>query len=192
MIATLKGIIQDKLTDSVVLEVNGVGYGLLVPLDTHESVAIGDECQLYVYEHIRENVYDLYGFLDTSTKSLFELLINVNGVGPKVGLSILSIGSASNLKQAIAGGNVAYIQSASGVGKRVAERVVIDLKDKVGLVSSADGQALLTGDAVLLEDEAVQALVALGYTVQDAAKSLKDVGKSLTTKERVTIALRNK
>jgi Holliday junction DNA helicase RuvA len=151
MIATLKGLVSEKLIDSVVVDVNGVGYGLLVPLDTYSRLVVNEEAKFYIYEHIRENSYDLYGFIETDSKSLFELLIGVNGVGPKVGLSILSIGSAGVVRQSIAEGNTKLIQTAPGVGKRVAERIVIDLKDKVGLLSSVDDKMFLTGDNVVMQ-----------------------------------------
>src|ERR1035438_9289828 len=100
MIATLNGKLSEKLIDSVILDVNGVGYGLLVPQETYNKVAVADEVKLYIYEHIRESIYDLYGFSEIETKELFIKLINVNGVGPKVALNILSIGSVSGVRQA--------------------------------------------------------------------------------------------
>jgi Holliday junction DNA helicase RuvA len=190
MIATLNGKLSEKLIDSIILEVNGVGYGLLVPNETYSKFSSGDSLKLYIYEHIRENTYDLYGFSELETKDLFIKLINVNGVGPKVALNILSIGSVSGVRQAIASGNLKLIQTAPGVGKRVAERVIIELKNKVGLVSSLDEDSLLIGDDAALQDEAVQALVALGFSVPDAVLSLKLVDKELPTKERVTLALK--
>lgn len=111
-------------------------------------------------------------------------------MGPRVGLSILNIGSANEVRQAIASGDVKLIQSANGVGKRVAERVLIELKDKVGLLSSLDEQSLLTGDAAAQQDDAVQALVALGFSISDALTALKPVDKSLSTEERVKLALK--
>ena len=190
MISTLKGTVSEKLLTSIILEVSGVGYGLLVPSETYSKLNLNDEVKLYVYEHIRENIYDLYGFAEVETKRLFELLINVNGVGPKVALSILSVGSVDAVRQAIARGDIKMIQTAPGVGKRVAERVLIDLKDKVGLICSFDEQLLLTGDDAAQQDEAVQALVALGYAVADAKLSLQKIDSSLPLEERVKLALR--
>jgi Holliday junction DNA helicase RuvA len=192
MIATLNGKISQKLIESIVLDVNGVGYGLLIPQETHSKVNVDSELMLYVYEHIRENSYDLYGFAEIETKELFIKLINVNGVGPKVALNILGIGSVSRVREAIATGNIKLIQTAPGVGKRVAERVLIELKDKVGLLSSLDESTLLVGDDSALQDEAVQALVALGYSVVDAVNSLKPIDTELSTKERVTLALKTR
>jgi Holliday junction DNA helicase RuvA len=192
MIATLNGTVSEKSIDTIILDVNGVGYGLLVPRETFDKAYVGEKLKVYVYEHIRENMYDLYGFTELQTKELFIKLINVNGVGPKVGLNILSIGPLSTVRQAIASGNLKLIQSAQGVGKKVAERVIIELKDKVGLISTVNEASLLVGDEVVLQDEAVQALVALGYSVNDAAVSLKEIDESLSTQERIRLALKTR
>jgi len=193
VIATLNGIVSEKLSEQVVLDVGGVGYGLLMTTEDQSTLETGKDVKLYVYEHIRENSHDLFGFVSLDTKKLFELLLEVNGVGPKMALNMLSIGPSDSVKQAIAGGDVKYIQQASGVGKRVAERVVVDLKDKVGLASvDIEATGLLQADSRLLQDEAVEALVSLGYTAQDAAKALKDVDQSLSTQERIKLALKVK
>lgn len=191
MIATLHGKISEKILDQVVLEVNGVGYGLLVNAEDYDQLAAGQTAKLYVYEHIRENSHDLFGFLTLGTKALFELLLTVNGVGPRMALNMLSIGSSEQVRQAIAGGDTKFIQSAAGVGKRVAERVVVDLKDKVGLADTADPSALFTSQAGVSKDEAVQALVALGYTVADSVSALAHVDSELPTETRVKQALKD-
>ena len=134
MIATLKGTVSEKLLDTVVLDVGGVGYGLLVTTEDYGLLQPEQTAKLYVYEHIRESAHDLFGFVMLDTKRLFELFLSVNGVGPKMALNILSIGNPDEVRQAIAGGDTKFIQQATGVGKRVAERLVVDLKDKVGLV----------------------------------------------------------
>jgi Holliday junction DNA helicase RuvA len=191
MIATLTGVVSEKTIDSVVLDVSGVGYGLLVTLEEYSRLGAGDLVKLYVYEHIREQAHDLYGFMSTDIKQLFELLLTVNGVGPKMALSLLSIGNASQVRSGIAGGDVKFIQKANGVGKRVAERVVVDLKDKVGLAGvDLAGTGLLQSDQVLTQDEAVEALVALGYTAQDASVALAHIDKDLPTEERIKQALK--
>jgi Holliday junction DNA helicase RuvA len=191
MIATLNGVVSEKLVDLVVLEVNGVGYGLLVPADDYSRLTIDQETKLYIYEHIREQAHDLFGFLSRDTKHLFETLLDVNGVGPKMALNVLSIGSGEAVRQAIAAGDVAFIQQASGVGKRVAERVVVELKDKVGLIGvDLKSTGLLQGEAQLMGDEAVEALVALGYTLVDANKALQEIDPKLPTEDRVKKALK--
>jgi Holliday junction DNA helicase RuvA len=191
MIATLSGMVAENLPELVVLDVNGVGYGVLVPLEEQGSLTVGKEAKLYIYEHIREQSHDLFGFLSRDTKALFEQLLDVNGIGPKMALSMLSIGSATEVRQAIAAGDVKFIQQANGVGKRVAERVVVELKDKVGLVGvELESTGLLQSDDTLLRDEAVEALVALGYAPADAAKALQKVDPSLPTEDRIKQALK--
>lgn len=193
MIATLTGVVAEKTIEQVVLDVSGVGYGLLVPNEDYGRLGSGDLAKLYVYEHIRETSHDLFGFMSQDTKQLFELLLAVNGVGPKMALSVLNTGTSNSVRAAIAGGDTKSIQRASGVGKRVAERIVVELKDKVGLEGvdlSATG--LLQSDRNLVADEAVEALVALGYTPQDAAAALFAVDKDLPTEERIKQALKTR
>jgi Holliday junction DNA helicase RuvA len=192
MIATLNGVVSEKLGNVVVLDVQGVGYGLLVPAEDFGRLAGGEKAKLYVYEHIREQAHDLYGFVSRDTKQLFEQLLDVNGVGPKMALNVLSIGSSTGVREAIAGGDVKFIQQANGVGKRVAERLVVELKDKVGL-SGVDLQStgLLQSESMLTQDEAVEALVALGYAPADAAKALQGIDDDLPTEERIRLALKN-
>jgi Holliday junction DNA helicase RuvA len=190
MIATLYGEITEKQNDQVVIECAGVGYGLFVTFEDFGALEKGSKLKLYIYEHIRENSHDLFGFRSAETKALFELLLTVNGVGPKMALAILSIASGVQVKQAIASGDTKFISQAVGVGKRVAERVVVDLKDKVGLVASEDATGFLAIPVGNLNDEALQGLVSLGYSVQDAAEALKGVDKKLTTEERIKQALK--
>lgn len=192
MIAALNGMVAEKLAEVVILDVQGVGYGLLVPLEDFGKLSTGDKVKFYIYEHIRDQAYDLYGFTKIDTKRLFEQLLDVNGVGPKMALNVLGVGSVEDVRRAIAGGDTKFIQGAPGVGRRVAERVVVDLKDKVGLVNTASADALFVGDNVAGQDEAVQALVALGYTVQDAVSVIAKVDPGLSTEERIRMALKGK
>lgn len=193
MIATLTGQVAEKIADVVVLEVGGVGYGLLVTGEDFGSLAAGERAKLYIYEHIREQAHDLFGFVRLDTKMLFEQLLGVNGVGPKMALSVLSIGSAGDVRAAIAGGNLKFIQQAAGVGRRVAERIVLDLKDKVGVAGSEPSTltaALLRPEQAIVQDEAAEALIALGYSPQDAAAALAGVPADKPVEVRVTLALR--
>jgi Holliday junction DNA helicase RuvA len=191
MIATLTGKISEKTLDVVVVDCGGVGYGLFVTFEDYGALNEGQEIRLYVYEHIRENAHDLFGFRTMETKRLFEQLLSVNGVGPKMALSILSVANAQAVRAAIASGDTKFISQASGVGKRVAERVVVDLKDKVGLAASDDATGFLATSAVNPNDEALQALVALGYSVQDASEALKNVDARLPAEERIRLALKH-
>jgi Holliday junction DNA helicase RuvA len=193
MIAMLTGRITEKSLNAVVVDVQGVGYGVFVVHEDQRQLAKDQPATLYIYEHIRENNHDLYGFLSIDTKQLFERLIEVNGVGPKVALSLLSIGSTDTVRQAIASGNTKLIQAAPGIGKRVAERIVVDLKDKVGLVGvDISSSGLLQSEAAALQDDAVAALLALGFSLHDAMQALQPIDPSLPTEQRVTLALRSK
>lgn len=193
VIATLEGIIDEQLTDSVVLNAHGVGYGVVVTAEDSGRLVVGKTAKLYIYEHIRENSHDLFGFISRDTKRLFEQLLSVNGVGPKMAISVLSIGTANEVRAAIAGGEVKIIQRANGVGKRVAERVVVDLKDKVGLGSiDLSDTGILLSESSVLGDEAAQGLIALGYTPADAALALKRVDPALSTEDRIKQALKGK
>ncbi|MEI6237130.1 MAG: Holliday junction branch migration protein RuvA [Candidatus Saccharibacteria bacterium] len=192
MITTLKGTVSEQLDDLIVIDVNGVGYGLLMPQEDWAYMTIGSDVKVYIYEHIREQSYDLFGFKSLNTKKLFEQLISVNGVGPKMALAILSVGQIDDVRQAIAEGNTKYLQASNGVGKKVAERVIVDLKDKVGLGSNADATTFLSNPVINRFDEAQEALVALGYSAQDAAQALSDIDVKLSLEERVRLALRGK
>lgn len=193
MIATLSGKVSEKLGEMVVMDVQGVGYGLLVTAEDFGRLASGQTAKVYVHEHIREQAHDLFGFCRLETLQLFELLLTVNGVGPKMALSVLSIGNSDDVRIAIASGDTKFIQRASGVGKRVAERIVVDLKDKVGLEGvDLATTGLLQGSGVMMKDEAVEALVSLGYTAQDAAAALQSVDPSLSTEDRIKQALRSR
>lgn len=190
MIATLTGIVAEKLGELVVIEVGGVGYGLLVPVQDSSELIVGHEAKVYVYEHIRENAHDLYGFVSLDTKHLFEQLLEVTGVGPKMALNVLSVGTSNEVRSAIAAGDTKFMQSASGVGKRVAERIIVELKDKVGLLTTTGIDALFTGESKAKQDEAVQALMALGYTLPDAVAALSTIDSSLSVEERVKRVLK--
>ena len=190
MIATLNGIVAEKLSGLLVLEVGDVGYGLLVTNEDYGILNTGETAKLYIYEHIRENTYDLFGFSSLDSKKLFEQLLEVNGVGPKMALNILGVGTADAVRAAIAAGDTKFIQAATGVGKKVAERVVVDLKDKVGLISSEGATDFLQGPA--MQDEAVQALVALGFSAQDATLALHKIDDKLPTEDRIKQALKQK
>lgn len=191
MIATLSGKISEKTNEAIVIESGGVGYGVFVDFEDFGALDTGQNAKLYIHEHIRENSHDLYGFTKLENKALFEQLLSVNGVGPKMALAILSVASASHVRSAIAGGDTKFISQAPGVGKRVAERVVVDLKDKVGLASDELATSFLNTPAANPNDEALQGLVALGYSVNDAAQALEKVDKKLKVEERIKAALKN-
>lgn len=186
----LTGVVSEKTSDMVILDVNGVGYGLLVTSEDYGHIG-SERTKVYIYEHIRENAHDLFGFLRIETKELFELLLGVNGVGPKMALSVLSIGNTTEVRGAIASGDLKTIQKANGVGKRVAERIVVDLKDKVGLVGvDLASTGILQSDQSIARDEAAEGLMALGYSPQDAARALAVIDPDLSVEERIKQALK--
>ncbi|MDO8591823.1 MAG: Holliday junction branch migration protein RuvA [bacterium] len=189
MIAKLEGKVTEKIGDVVVIDCSGVGYGILVPFEDFGALVVGESAKLYIYENIRENAHDLFGFRNLQSKALFEQLLSVKGVGPKMALAILSVASLSRVRQAIAAGDTKFLSQSKGVGKRAAERVVVDLKDKVGLAASEDATGFLTTTADP-SDEALQGLVALGYSVQDAAEALKGVDEKLPPAARIKAALK--
>lgn len=192
MIATLEGIITDTFADMVVLNVRGVGYGLLVTTEDYTNLPKGKETKMYIYEHIRETQHDLFGFARLDTKTLFEQLLGVKNVGPKVALAVLDIGSTDAVRFAIADGDVKTIQTAKGVGKRAAEQIVVELRDKIGIVASEGAASVVTRSGIGQDDEAVHALVALGYQEADALAALGEVDKNLSTEERIKQALKGR
>lgn len=192
MIVTLSGVISEKILDQVVLDVSGVGYGLQVSAEDYGRLHIGEKAKVYVYEHVREQAYDLFGFTTLANKGLFELLLGVKNVGPKVAMGVLDAGSADMVRVAISGGDVRFLQSAKGVGKRAAEQIVVELRDKVGIEASEAAEGIVTRPGITQQDEALEALMALGYSLQDASMALKHIDKDLPTEERIKQALKGK
>ena len=190
MIVFVRGIVEKTVDGTVVVDVGGVGYGVRVTNEDFGRLGEGKEAKLYVYEHIREQGYDLYGFLHTDTKKLFEQLLGVKNVGPKVAQAVLDIGPAASVRGAIAAGDVKLLQSAKGVGKRAAEQIVVELRDKVGLMAGESAEAVVTRPGVAMGDEAAEALMALGYSPQDAAAALQKIDKDLPLEDRIKQALK--
>lgn len=189
MIATLRGTVTENLK-GIVIECGGVGYGVLVTATDAETLHIGKSAKLYIYEHIKEDSHALYGFVHTATKGLFEQLLSVKNVGPKVAIAVLDIGSSDAVRAAIANGDVKYLQTAKGVGKRAAEQIVVELRDKVGAPVGESAEGLITRAGVNQKDEAWQALVALGFTEVDAQVALEKIPADLPTEERIKQALK--
>lgn len=188
MIAHVVGTVAEKFAGAVIVDVSGVGYEVQVALGDFEAIHLEEKVKLYTFHHVSENAENLYGFSSLAAKKLFELLITVQGVGPKAALAILSLGTAEIVRNAIANGDAAYITGASGVGKKSAERVIVDLKDKVGLPTKYDTPVQTELNT---SDEALEALMALGYTLADATKALEGIDTALPTAKRVTEALKN-
>lgn len=191
MIAHVFGVVVEKFNSALIVDVHGIGYEVAVAFGDFEKAMLGEEVKLYTYHHIREQSQDLYGFSTLAAKKLFELLITVQGVGPKAALAILSLDDSEIVRSAIANGDTTFVARAIGVGKRIAERVVVDLSDKVGLPLRYDNSNM-TGLSQSMNhaDEALEALMALGYSLADATKALEVVSTDLSTADRVTQALK--
>ena len=191
MIAHLSGTIAEKFgAGSIVLDVHGVGYEVSVSAGDFEAVALSQDAKFYTYHHVREQAEELFGFSSLAAKKLFEMLITVQGVGPKAALAILSLGDAEQVRNAIANADSAFVQKAAGIGKKTAERVVVDLSDKVGLPTHYGRADTPVQVELNTSDEALEALMALGYTLADATKALENVDTNLPTAQRVTEALK--
>lgn len=182
---------SEKIDSLVVVNVGGVGYGVLTSMSTEARLPVGERVKVYVHEHIKEDTHDLFGFLELAEKRLFEQLLSVKNVGPKVALAVLGIGNDRDVRLAIAGGDVKRLQTAKGVGKRAAEQIVVELRDKVGAPSTSMAEDIVTRAGVDASDEAAQALIALGYSESDAALALKNIDPALPTEDRVRQALRS-
>ena len=190
MIAHVFGKVAEKFNGSLVIDVHGVGYEVSVATNDFDAVILDQEVKFYTYHHVREQSEELFGFSSLAAKKLFEMLITVQGVGPKAALAILSLGDAEQVRNAIANADSSFVQKATGVGKKTAERVVVDLSDKVGLPTHYGRAETPLQTELNTSDEALEALMALGYTLADATKTLENVDVNLPTAQRVTEALK--
>ena len=190
MIAHVFGKVAEKFNGSLVIDVHGVGYEVSVATNDFDAVILDQEVKFYTYHHVREQSEELFGFSSLAAKKLFEMLITVQGVGPKAALAILSLGDAEQVRNAIANADSSFVQKATGVGKKTAERVVVDLSDKVGLPTHYGRAEEPLQTELNTSDEALEALMALGYTLADATKALENVDVNLPTAQRVTEALK--
>lgn len=192
MIAHVKGIVEEKFgLNGLIIDVQGVGYEVMVPTLDYDNMNLGEEKKLYTYHQVRENTEELYGFSSLMAKKLFELLISVQGIGPKAAMAILSLAEPEEVRNAIANADVSFVSKASGVGKKSAERVIVDLKDKVGIPSHYGATEVVSIEATNEPDEALDALIALGFPLKEAAAALEKVDKALPVEERVKLALKN-
>lgn len=188
MIAHISGTIAEKFAGSVIVDVSGVGYEIIVPAGEFERAVLNEQIKFYTYHNITDRSQELFGFSSLAAKKLFELLITVQGVGPRAGIAIMSLGETEEVRNAIACEDAKFIQKASGVGKKSAERVILDLKDKVGMAISKPDS--VGNNINLSPDEALEALIALGFNLNDATKALEQIPRDLPTEERITLALK--
>ena len=191
MIAHLMGKIVEKFGNALIIDVNGVGYEITVPTPDFEACSLNEERKFYTYHSVRENSEELFGFSSLAAKKIFELLISVQGIGPKAGIAILSLAEAEEVRNAIANADTAFISKASGVGKKSAERVIVDLKDKVGIPSHYGATEVKFTKAANEPDEALDALIALGFPLKEATAALEKVDPKLSVEERIKLALKN-
>lgn len=189
MIAHIKGTVAEKFASSVIIDVQGVGYEVSLTVIDFDNINLGDELKLYTYHHIREQSEELFGFSSLAGKKLFELLITVQGIGPKNAMAILSLAPCEEVRNAIANADAAFIAKATGVGKRSAERVIVDLREKVGLPAYY-GRKAEPLSAISGNDEALEALMALGFQLAEATKALEGVDQTLPVADRIRAALK--
>ena len=181
MIAQIRGKLLVKHPNQAVVETGGVGYDVTISVPTFSDLpAVGSEVALHIHTHVREDVIALYGFLRPSEKLLFEKLITVSGIGPKLAVTILSGMAADEMVGAIRGNDVARLTRIPGIGKKTAERMVLELRDKLPETSPTTAAAVPTLGAT--EEDVLSALVNLGYQRAAAEKALAAVAKDSTSK----------
>lgn len=182
MIGHLKGSIIDSDIKSIILDVGGVGYKIYTNTATLDGLK-GKTLEFWTYLAVRENALDLYGFTKKEELQFFELLITVSGIGPKSAMAIMSVATLSNLRHAIASGDTSHLTKVSGVGKKNAEKIVVELKDKLEEFS-------LDNPYISHDVDALEALKSLGYGEREAREALKKVGESKDTGDKIKKALK--
>ncbi|HHW70572.1 MAG TPA: Holliday junction branch migration protein RuvA [Clostridiales bacterium] len=179
MFAYLNGILEEVEQDRVILDVNGVGYMIKVPTNVLDKLpSIGSDIKLYTYFVVREDSQELYGFIDRQQKAMFEKLITVSGIGPKGALSILSVLDINEVVKGILVGDIATLIKAPGVGKKTAQRIILELRDKMdefAIDEDEDGISYVSSDRTSKLDEVVDALVILGYTQNEIKRALYNI-----------------
>lgn len=198
MISYIKGILEDMSPGMVVVDNHGIGYQMMVPMRGESFPKIGQEIKIYTHMHVREDDVSLFGFLSKEEKEAFELLIGVNGIGPKVGLSVLSTLSVYELKMAVISEDVKTISKTPGVGPKGAKKLILELKDKLsfeeleedGVGAEIFDTSADSSDSVMIT---IEGLVSLGYSKSEAAIAVNKVedAKDLTPEELLKKALKN-
>ena len=188
MYAYISGIVDDLLPDRAILEAGGVGYELFCSAMTLKRLRAGQKERLYTHLHLAEGVMALYGFYDTDEKDMFRRLLSVTRVGPKLALSVLSVLSPSDVAGAIVTNNAAAFDRVPGMGRKTAQRVLLELKERVGTSEMLGGEANL--DAPDIRAEAIAALVSLGYDGLAAGKAVSSIEQAESVETLITQALR--
>ena len=183
MIGSIRGKIILKTEKFLIVETGGVGYKISVSPDTlSKTKKTEEEIFLFIHTHIREDAFDLYGFLDKIELEFFEMLLGVSGIGPRSALAILGIASIETLRKAIGTGDTSYLTKISGIGRKTAEKIVIELRDKIGEEKS--------GSSLQVELDALEALKSLGYSQAESRDALKKVATSIDTNTKIREALK--
>ena len=197
MIAYIQGTLTEKQLTRAVLDVQGVGYEILIPVSSYEKLgALGDSAKLLTYLHVREDLQQLFGFATQEERELFLLLISVSGIGPKSGLGILSSIAIADFKQAIVRENFDLLTAVPGIGKKTAQRIVVELKDKISkLAGSEEVSTAVLSSKDHMADEAMMALISLGYAKAAAEKAIvkalrEQPDQAATLQELIKTALR--
>lgn len=185
MIARLEGKIVGIKGNSVIVMIGGVGYRVFVSTYTLGKVAGMEQAVFHIHTHVREDQFSLYGFLNEEDLAMFELLISISGIGPKVALSILSVADIKTIRTAIVNKDATILTRVSGVGKKTAERVIVELQNKVEAMGTEDQAEALAGQ------DALEALASLGYSVTEAREALKSVPSDVDVSARIRQALKN-
>jgi Holliday junction DNA helicase RuvA len=184
MISHLNGKLVSKSPTEIVIDVHGVGYSVSIPLSTYEKLEHTDgDVRILTYLHVREDAMQLYGFATESERSLFRMLISISGIGPKMAQGILSGLNPEEFKDAVMAGNVPALTAISGVGKKTAERLIIELRDKLGKIEEAEPSVIPGSKQMKVRAEAIFALMSLGYTRQNAEKALQTALREITGQE---------
>ncbi len=198
MIASLRGILLCKSATELLIDVNGVGYHVNIPLSTYEKIGeVNSTVTLLTYLHVREDVLQLYGFATEEERNLFKLLISVSGIGPKMAQSILSGVSVSDLTNYVSGGNHFALTRIPGVGKKIAERLVVELREKIGKIEMTYSlPPASSASQTSVRSEALMALTSLGFNRAVAEKALRAAiqetnGKDATVEQLIKAALRH-
>lgn len=179
MLGFIKGIVEDIEEDKAVVDCNGIGYNVFMPGSMLSQISVGEKVKIYTYLSVREDAMYLFGFLQKQDLDIFKKLITVSGIGPKGGLSIMSVMSADEVRMAIIAGDDKAISKAPGVGAKTAMKVIVELKDKIKLDDTAFMSKVTSTTAENgMENEAVMALVALGYSQQESVNAVKSVASS--------------
>ena len=190
MIAYLRGKIKNKGQGYIILDVRDVGYKVFVNETVYAELDIGQEIEFYIYQNVREDSLSLFGFNELGQLEMFELLLSISGIGPKSALGVLGIASAEDIKDSIARGDSSLLTKVSGIGKKTAERVVLDLREKVGRIIHNTKHATDGGGMIASGDE-IDALMALGYSMMQARDALRQVDSDIKDSgERIKAALR--